>query len=98
MRLEEVSCAPFVGKAPSRVRWADSSRGQLRRVAELRNAQQTVSGNSVVGSGDAGSSQEMMMRGGSSGTAQQQQRQDPLIYPGLYSPSGFDMMGILVSV
>jgi hypothetical protein len=21
---------------------------------------------------------------------------DPLIYPGLYSPSGFDMMGILV--
>lgn len=23
--------------------------------------------------------------------------QDPLIYPGLYSPSGFDMMGILVS-
>jgi hypothetical protein len=99
-RLEEVSCAPFAGRAPSRVRWADSyHRGQLRRVAELRNAQQTVSGNSVVGSRDAGSSQEMMMmRGGSFGTAQQQQRQDPLIYPGLYSPSGFDMMGILVSV
>jgi hypothetical protein len=24
MRLEEVSCAPFAGRAPSRVRWADS--------------------------------------------------------------------------
>ena len=24
--------------------------------------------------------------------------QDPLIYPGLYSPSGFDMMGILVGL
>lgn len=24
--------------------------------------------------------------------------QDPLIYPGLYAPSGFDMMGILVGV
>jgi hypothetical protein len=48
----------------------------------------------VVASWDSGSQDVMMMRGGSAGG---QQRQDPLIYPGLYSPSGFDMMGILVS-
>ena len=65
--------------------------GKLRRSLTLRNAQ-GVTGNSVLDSWSAGR-QDVIMRGGGHG----QPVQDPMIYPGLYAPSGFDMMGILVS-
>jgi hypothetical protein len=78
-------------RAASRVDRSLSS-WQFRRSAEFRNIQ-GGSGNSAVASQSTGS-ENVTMRGGS---VESQQRQDPLIYPGLYSPSGFDMMGILVS-
>jgi hypothetical protein len=53
-----------------------------------------ATGASVLDSWSSEGGRDVMMRGDNYAG---EPVQDPLIYTGLYSPSGFDMMGILVS-
>ena len=73
--------------------------GQFRRSLAEQSRQNAVNATQVVTSnqrnGHWGNDAEKNTSGGE---VENEPVLDPMIYPGLYSPSGFDMMDILVSL
>jgi hypothetical protein len=73
--------------------------GQLRRSLAEQSGQNAGNATQVAASnqrnGHWGDDAEKDILGGE---VEDEPVLDPMIYPGLYSPSGFDMMGILVSL
>ena len=82
--------------SPSHVQTLTS--GQLRRSVQLRHSQSgTVSSIVDLSAAQNGSSYQRTNGGAGVCDVKSEPVNDPLIFPGLYSPSGFDLMGILVS-